>query len=181
MKTIVLTILTFYFLKPALAAPKGRRDVMAFREQNRFRSCCFVDIFCFTVCFHSGERRNTFAAGESMDNIRHFTHKRQKVLSRQRTNSNLDNNDRGPFHLLNEPRESSINGPHRHRHRHGERIRAKRSTSLLWNKLRLVQNNCKYFCFVIKHTTSALQYMHAKSIDLFHYEIQPWFFIMSYI
>ena len=140
MNTIVLAILTLYALKPVVAASRGRHNVMAFREQSRFRSCCFVDIFCFTVCFHSGERnRHRVAVGERLDTMRHPAYKRLNTLSLDSTNSNFDT-DVG--HLspvyLNEPVEST-HGPHRHRHHHGERFRSKRSAGPLWNKLRFVQ------------------------------------------
>ena len=117
---------------------------MAFREHRRFRSCCFVDIFCFTVCFHSGDRtRNNFAAGERMDKIRHLVNKRQKVLSKQRTviaNNVQDQTNRiNPINNdLNQQVGIIASGKHRHRHHHGEKSRSKRSTSLLWNKLRFV-------------------------------------------
>ena len=139
MNTIVLALLTLYALKPVVAASRGRHNVMAFREQSRFRSCCFVDIFCFTVCFHSGERnRHRVAAGERLDTMRHPAYKRLNTLTLEGTNSNFDTDvgHLSPVHL-NEV--DSTHGPHRHRHHHGERFRSKRSAGPLWNKLRFVQ------------------------------------------
>lgn len=142
MKTVLLTLTAFYILTPVLTAPRRRQTVMALRENRRFRSCCFVDIFCFTVCFHSGDRtRNDFAAGERLHNIRHLNHKRRKFTSAEQTISVATEQIKGlkdtsPFDM-SQQYETFTNEHHRGRHRHGER--SKRSTSLLWNKLRFVQ------------------------------------------
>ena len=149
MKTLLFTITAFYVLTPVLTVPRRRQNVMALRETSRFRSCCFVDIFCFTVCFHSGDRtRNEFAAGERLQNIRHLVRKRKQFASKGRTNQvtagqikNIQNmrniQNPSPFDT-NEQFDAITNQRHTHRHRHHHAERSKRSTSLLWNKLRFV-------------------------------------------
>ena len=152
MRTDLFIITAFYVLTPVLTAPRGRQNVMALRgERRRFMSCCFVDIFCFTVCFHSGDRtRNEFAAGERLRNIRHLNHKRRQFSTQERTSNskvtagqlrnaeNLNNlQNPSPFDI-NEQYDAITNQRHRPTHRHRLARRSKRSANLLWNKLRFV-------------------------------------------
>ena len=150
MRTDLFIITAFYVLTPVLTAPRRRQNVMALRgETRRFMSCCFVDIFCFTVCFHSGDRtRNEFAAGERLQNIRHLKHKRRQFSAKERTNKVIERQNMNagnvqnlqnpsPFDI-NENYDAITNQRHTPRHRLRHAGRSKRNTSLLWNKLRFV-------------------------------------------